>query len=63
MAKLKKIQIERTPEEIQIEIRPIETQTTSNNSRKEELLKLYDTLKKEGIRSISDLENLIARAE
>lgn len=32
-------------------------------SQKEELLALYDTLKALGIRSISDLENLIARAE
>lgn len=32
-------------------------------SRKEELLALYDQLNALGIRSISDLENLIAAAE
>jgi hypothetical protein len=32
-------------------------------SRKEELLALYKQLKDLGINSISDLENLIARAE
>ena len=32
-------------------------------SEKERLLTLYQTLKDLGIRSISDLENLIARAE
>lgn len=32
-------------------------------SEKEKLLALYQTLKDLGVRSISDLENLIARAE
>ena len=32
-------------------------------SEKERLLALYQTLKDLGIRSLSDLENLIARAE
>lgn len=32
-------------------------------SEKERLLALYETLKALGVRSISDLENLIARAE
>lgn len=32
-------------------------------TEKENLLALYDTLKALGIRSISDLENLIAKAE
>ena len=32
-------------------------------SEKEKLLELYDTLKALNVRSISDLENLIARSE
>ena len=35
----------------------------SEKSEKEKLLALYQTLKDLNIRSISDLENLIARAE
>lgn len=38
------------------------TPTVSQSSEKEKLLALYQTLKDLGIRSIGDLENLIARA-
>ena len=46
----------------------VETPTVENKietpvkTRKEYLLELYKILQEEGIRSISDLENLIARA-
>ena len=39
------------------------TPTVSQSSEKEKLLALYQTLQDLGVRSISDLENLIARAE
>lgn len=39
------------------------TPTVSQSSEKEKLLALYQMLKDLGIRSIGDLENLIARAE
>ena len=38
------------------------TPTGTHSSEKDRLLALYKTLKELGVRSISDLENLIARA-
>ena len=55
MAKKKE---EKNEEPIAVEIELVVHQ----NTRKEFLLGLYKTLQDEGIRSISDLENLIARA-
>lgn len=39
----------------------VETRQHVDESSREELLWLYDELKRLGVRSISDLENLIAR--
>jgi len=58
MAKTKKNvdEVEGTAQVLEpMELKPI--------SQKEALLALYETLKSLNIRSISDLENLIARAE
>lgn len=40
----------------------IETPVVKEKTEKEKLLELYETLKALNIRSIGDLENLIARA-
>lgn len=45
-----------------VETPVVETPIMVVNTRKEYLLDLYRILKEENIRSISDLENLIARA-
>lgn len=55
MPKKKEEKVEEVLQEVEIPV--------SENSEKDKLLALYQTLKDLGIRSISDLENLIARAE
>ena len=54
--KLKPIEIEEALDEASLDSTPVK-------SEKEKLLDLYQTLKDLNVRSIGDLENLIARAK
>lgn len=50
-------------EEVKTDVPSVVPQAVPTVSHKQHLLDLYQELKDLGVRSISDLENLIARAE